>query len=85
MPKYYYMPARIEIDTSTYSGRFAVRLRELREKAGLSVQEVSMTIGVPERTLYGWEAAYSEPRYDILPVLAALYGVKSPRTLLPER
>ena len=79
------MPARIEIDTSTYSGRFAVRLRTLREKAGYTVQDVSMTLGIPERTLYGWEAGYSEPKYDILPILAALYGVNSPRTLLPEK
>ena len=77
-------PARKQPDTSTYSGRFAVRLRSLREKAGLTVEEMSEKTGIHWRTLYGWEAGRTEPNFDSLPILAEVLGLE-PRTILPKK
>jgi len=77
-------PARKQPDTDTYSGRFAVRLRSLREKAGLSVQEISDITGIHPKSLYDWESGKPTFRLDVLPDLAEALGVK-PRTLLPEK
>ena len=76
-------PARKEPDDKTYSGRFAIRLRKLREKAGLTIPEVSDKTSIPQSTLYNWEAAFNSPPYDILPILAKTFGVKV-RTLMPD-
>ena len=84
MPKYYYMsPARKEPDTRTYNGRFAARLRVLREKAGLTIEDVVESTGIPAQTLYNWENGRRTPPYVTLPILAETFGVKV-RTLLPE-
>ena len=74
---------RKEIDTSTYTGRFALRLRSLREKKGLSVDEFSAKTGIPRQTLYNWESNISQPPIGQLPVLAEGLGVKIAK-LLPE-
>jgi len=77
------MPARKEPDTRIYSGRFAARLRTLREKAGLTIEDMITSTGIPRRTLYCYEAGERMPPYDTLPILAEAIGVKV-RTLLPE-
>ena len=77
------MPSRKEPDTQKYSGRFAVRLRTLREKAGLTVEDIAALTSIPVQTLYNWERGKRQPPYDALPILAQAYGVKI-RTLLPE-
>ncbi len=77
-------PARKPPDTSTYSGRFAVRLRMLREKAGLSVPDLAEQIGVPAKSLYDWESGKPTFRLDVLPAIAEALDTK-PRTLLPEK
>ncbi len=77
-------PARKPPDTSTYSGRFAVRLRMLREKAGLSVEEVAIETGISTRTWYDWESGRTEPKLNVYPTLAEALGLKV-RTLLPEK
>ena len=46
---------RREIDTSTYSGRFAARLRALRDKKGLTTRELAEQSGIPKGTLEAWE------------------------------
>jgi len=74
---------RKAVDTSTYTGRFAVRLRSLREKRGMSVEELAEASGVPDKTLYRWESADSAPDIEKFPQLAEALGIK-PRTLLPE-
>jgi len=74
---------RREIDTSTYSGRFAVRLRALREKAGLSVAEVSEMTGIHKKSLYDWESGLREPSLNHYPILAKALKIKT-RTLFPE-
>ncbi len=77
------------IDTACYSGRFAARLRTLREKAGLTGEEVATAISdagyhCPSRTWYGWEQARAEPPLDALPPIAAALKV-SIRILLPTK
>lgn len=55
---------RKEVDTSTYQGRFAVRLRTLREKRKMTVDELSEKCGIPKRTLFSWESATRKPQVD---------------------
>lgn len=75
-------PARKEIDTTTYRGRCAARLKCLREKSGMSVEEVAEACGITATTVYHWERAHSEPKQNMLPILAKAFGVKSPRSIL---
>ena len=49
-------PARKQPDTSTYAGRFAVHIRELRLKKGLSVEELAERSGIPPTSIYNWES-----------------------------
>lgn len=75
---------RKEIDTSTYTGRFAERLRMLREKKKMSVEELSEKSGIPRTTLYDWESDKKIPGIDRLPQLAEALGVAL-RTLMPPK
>lgn len=75
---------RKEIDTSTYTGRFAERLRTLREKKGLSIKELADKTGISDRTLYSWESAEFSPSIEQLPLIAESLGVKISK-LLPEK
>ena len=72
-----------EPDQTIYSGRFAARLRKLREKAGITVEEMVAQTGIPKRTLYSYESGERMPPYDTLPIIAKMLGVKV-RTLLPD-
>ncbi|AMV32783.1 Helix-turn-helix domain protein [Pirellula sp. SH-Sr6A] len=79
-------PAK-EIDQSTYSGRFAVRLRTLREKAGLTIDDVAERITqtgyqCTSRTVYRWEDGSRFPSVDMLPEIAKALG-ESIRNLFP--
>ena len=75
---------RKQIDTSTYSGRFAVRLRELRDKAGMTVPELAKKTGIPESTLQAWELENRQPTIiERLPELAEALKT-TPRNLLPK-
>ena len=74
---------RKPVDVSTYEGRFAVRLRTLREKAGLTVDTLAEITGIPRQTLYDWESTKTSPPVKILPVLAEFLGV-TVRNLLPK-
>jgi transcriptional regulator with XRE-family HTH domain len=78
-------PARKEPDKTTYIGRFAVRLRTLRERAGYTVPELTEQTGIPEQTIYNWESGHTFPQVEQLLLLANVLGLKSTRTLLPER
>lgn len=82
-------PAPKAPDESTYSGRFAARLRSLREKAGLSVDDVVAKMekaGYPLRvqTYYGWENGRRQVNWDALPAIAKALKVK-PRDVIPEK
>lgn len=62
----------------------------LREKAGLTVEDVVSAMGsegyeVPARTVYRWETGDRVPPVDALPALATALNQKSPRTLFPEK
>ena len=76
------------VDTSTFTGRFAVRLRELRENAGLTVEEFAVKVsenGYPinTRTAYNWECDTKNPPICALPAIATALSV-SVRTVLPK-
>ena len=77
-------PARKEPDTSTYSGRFAVRLRALREKAGLTVEDLVEKTGITKSTLYYWESGVFTPTVEQIEILANALQIK-PRLILPEK
>jgi transcriptional regulator with XRE-family HTH domain len=72
-----------EPETNTYAGRFAARLRMLRLATELKPSDVALELGVGLTTVYNWETGNSAPSVDNLARLAALYGLKSPRLLLP--
>jgi len=77
-------PARKQPDTATYSGRFAVRLRTLREKAGLTPEEAAQAIGVSFVTLYDWEGGRKIPSLEKFPKIAEIYEIAKARYLLPN-
>jgi transcriptional regulator with XRE-family HTH domain len=76
-------PARKEPDMTTFTGRFAARLRELREKAKLTQAELAAKIGVRVTAVSNWETAANSPTVDKLPVIAEALKV-SVRNLLPK-
>jgi Predicted transcriptional regulators len=78
-------PARKEPDASTYAGRFAIRLRTLREKAGLTPEEAAEKIGVSAKSIYNWESGIREMSQNYYPVAAEALGLKSIRALIPEK
>ena len=78
-------PARKEPDGSTYSGRFAIRLKQLREKAKLTAPEFAEKVGVKSvQTIYDWESTKSQPKISQLPILAEVLGINI-RTILPDK
>lgn len=72
------MPKRIKRDVSA---GFGVRLRELREAAGLSQTALAAEVGVSARMMAYYEGPKSHPPSDLLPALARALGV-SVETLL---
>ncbi|MDO4574239.1 MAG: helix-turn-helix transcriptional regulator [Planctomycetia bacterium] len=77
-------PARKEPDKSTYAGRFAMRLRELRLKAGLTAEEAAEKIGVATITIYDWESCKNLPRASKYPAIASSYKLSMVRDVLPQ-
>ena len=74
---------RKPVDNSTYAGRFAERLKYLREKAGMSVDQLSEQTGVQRSKLYFWEnGKHAAALNDDLLSIAKALGV-SIRTLIP--
>jgi len=76
------------IDESTYAGRFAARLRMLREKAGITGEQMAEEItnagyDCPKRTYYNWEAGTREPPLNSLPTIAKTLRVQV-RTIFPS-
>ncbi len=51
------------------------RIFDLRQKNGLSLEQLSRQLGVRARTLKNWETDRSEPRINKLVALAGLLGV----------
>ena len=76
------------VDESTYAGRFAARLRKLRENAGLTGEEMADAITkagykCPKRTYYDWEACESQPPMNALPFIAQALQIQI-RTIFPN-
>lgn len=76
-------PIKREADLSTYAGRFAARLRELREKAGLSQAELAEKAGTKQRSVSNWETGTAQPSFNQLPLLADALKT-SVRNLMPK-
>ncbi len=84
-------PARRGPDVKTYVGRFATRLRKLREDSGMTQDEfaekVSKAAGksVSVMTVYAWENGNSTPNIKMLPNIAKALKFSPARDLLPPR
>lgn len=76
-------PARKELDMDTYSGRFAARLKELREKAKITAKEAASRLGVSETTVFFWESGTRQPKISDLPKIAEAYSLRKTRDVLP--
>ena len=78
-------PKRKEPDLSTYAGRCGARLRMLREKKGITVEQLAARLGVSYRTVYRWESGDHDPPFNLLPKIANILGLHSPREVLAEQ
>lgn len=74
---------RKTVDQSTYSGRVAVRLRELRERAGKTVPEMAKALRIPVTTYYNLENATTIVPLDLIPRICTVLGVPC-RKFFPE-
>ncbi len=54
---------------------FRIRLKELREKTGLSQYTFAEKFGVAQSTVGGWESGAREPNFDTTRKLADFFGV----------
>ena len=72
------------VDTETYEGRVAERLKMLRLKAKLSVEQAAIELSISPTAIYGWESAYSQPKVADFPKIAAIYKVKKAKDILPN-
>ena len=51
------------------------RIRERRERKGLSVAQLAIMLGVSRMTIYRWEDGRVQPRLPVVEELAATLGV----------
>jgi transcriptional regulator with XRE-family HTH domain len=75
------VPATKAIDTSTFRGKVAERIRARRTALGLSVEDAAGRAGVAAPTWYHWEAGH-HLRLDRLPAIAAALGC-SVKAMMP--
>lgn len=75
---------RKAVDTTTYEGRFATRLKQLREKAGLTHEKLGELVGVSPRTIYFWESSQTGPQLKHFLLLAEALNIEV-RTLFPKK
>ena len=54
----------------------AKRLKNLREAAGLTAQEVGDKVGKSAKTIYAWENGRGQPDADLLIKLSKIYNAK---------
>ena len=73
-----------EADIKTYTGRVAARMRALRLKAKLTVEQAAKELGMTPTAIYGWESAYAQPRVADFPKISKVYNVKKAKDLLPN-
>ena len=48
---------RKTFDSESFSGKFAIIIKSLRDKNKMSVEELAEKSGIPTPTIYKWEAA----------------------------
>jgi transcriptional regulator with XRE-family HTH domain len=65
---------RIPVDDSTYSGRLALRVRELREAKGWTVQKLAEKAGISDKAMYAYENGTRGIPVDLFPALAKALG-----------
>ena len=75
---------RGEIDTSIYTGRFAARLKMLREKTKLTLEDAADSLDVSISTIYKYEDGSRTPLVADFPKIAELYKVRKTKDLLPD-
>ena len=71
-------------DKTTYAGRFAARLRELRQAAGLTQAEAAERLGLPQQTISKWERGEHTPSLKQYPAIAKAYGNVSVGDFFPN-
>lgn len=52
----------------------SVRFKNVREKSGLSQQELATALGVDQSTVCLWETGKTKPRAKLLPAIAKILG-----------
>ena len=72
---------RKEVTPDTFAGRFGIRLRELREKKKMTVEELSEITGIPHQTICRWENGDRCPVNEQVFLLADALKIKSSRLL----
>ena len=55
----------------------AIRLKECREKSGLTIRDVGDAIGKSEKTISAWEHGRGQPDADMLFKLCRLYNIRN--------
>lgn len=77
-------------DSSTYAGRVAARLRELREKKGLTVEHMVNSLNtlhganIKPVTYYTYEAGSRDLPLNLFPAVASVLGTSIAKFLPPE-
>lgn len=77
-------PPKREPDLTTYAGRFAARLRELRQAAGLTQAEAAERLGLPQHVISRWERGEHAPSLKQFPAIAKAYGEIPAEKFFPD-
>lgn len=59
-----------------------MNLREVRQKAGLSMEEAAKRIGVSAVTIHQWETGKNGPRLTKVPKIALVYDISASEAML---
>lgn len=86
-------PRAKEVDKSTYSGRVAARVRELRDAEGWTVADLCERVNrrlsanglkeVGQSTVHGWDNGSRKIDPDLYPLLAKIFKLTVPEFLPP--
>jgi len=68
---------RIPVDATAYSGRLAIRVRELREAKGYTVAKLAEKAGISEKAMYAYENGTRGIPVDLFPKLAKSLGASA--------
>lgn len=74
---------RVDVDTSTYTGKLAARVRQLREDKGFSIEDLADRVGISAQTMYAYEANRRAIDPDLYPKLAKALGAKTLEDFFP--